>query len=196
MLLFFGLNCITLNLDGVFMNNKSKVITFSIAGVIVVLVVTLVIVVFCLSGTNREYVFIEDDIYFGMSESTLTSIKGNPAKVNSNISDTSMDEYVYTEFLNDYRTELSYIMYDSRLMEVCATIRDIDYNSALAISESIINKQESYYSGDSGYYSSEMKADGNAGFSISNGVNRGATGISFDYQYSADTLIINAIRQE
>ena len=149
------------------------------------------------NSSEKQYLFINDnDVYFDMRKSSLLDIKGEPYEINKNIGDTPFDEYVYMEKIDSYEASFSYVMNKSRLIEVSVYIENIDYDSALEISENILNKQERHYSGFSGYYRSDLETDESSEFTVSGGVISGATGLSFDYTYMSGDLIITAVCQK
>jgi len=151
----------------------------------------------CFFQQKSDYIFVgNDDCFFGMSKSSLTKKLGEPTFTNNNSYDASMDEYIYMTGIHNYKATYNFYFFKSRLIEMSLTVGDFNYDFAISMVEKIIDKQNKYYSIREGYYLSEMKTINNLNFSVSNGVDYGATGISFDYEYVNNKLTINAIRQE
>ena len=164
--------------------------------IISILCVAIIAVLLLITG-KKDFLYLSDDnIYFGMTTKLLTDKKGEPAEVTKSVSDTTMDEYTYLEVINGHSANCSYFFWGSRLIEASITIDDIDYNSALQMVEEIVSLQEKWYSNDHGYYQTKDIKETGKEFAISNGVQSGATGISFDYAYSSRTLTMNAVRQK
>ncbi len=146
---------------------------------------------------KNDYIFIgSDDYYFGMSDSDLIKELGEPKDKNLNAYDASIDEYIYSTVVEQHKATYNFYFLKSELIEMCLTIEDIDYDFAMSIVEDCMNKQKNYYSENDDYYANELETIGNTNFSVSNGVDNGATGISFDYEYSQGTLTLSAIKQE
>ena len=167
--------------------------------IVFVLSVLGVIVLICLIFLNRkkDYIFIgNNDCFFGMSKSYLTKELGEPTFINDNSYDASIDEYIYITEIDDYKATYNFHFFKSRLIEMSLIVEDVDYDFAMSMVEKCIDKQKEYYCIQEGYYLSEIETTNNSNFSVSNGINYGATGISFDYEYLNGILTINAIRQE
>ena len=166
--------------------------------VFVLLVLGIIVLIwFVFSTKKNDYIFIGNyDCFFGMSKSYLTKKLGEPTFTNNNSYDASIDEYIYITEIDDYKATYNFYFYKTRLIEMSLTVEDIDYDFAISMAKKCIEKQKKYYSIQEGYYLSEIKTTNNSKFSVSNGVNYGATGISFDYEYLNDKLTMNAIRQE
>lgn len=149
------------------------------------------------ASKTKDFIFIEiDDFYFGMSNNDLIKMIGEPQDKNLNAYDASIDEYIYSTVVEQHNATYNFYFLKSELIEMCLTIEDIDYDFALSIVEDCMNKQKNYYSENDDYYSNEIETIGDTYFSVSNGVDNGATGISFDYEYSQGTLTLSAIKQE
>ena len=146
---------------------------------------------------TKDYIFIGiDDFYFGLSDNDLIKMIGEPQDKNLNAYDASIDEYIYPTEFEQHKGSYNFYFFKSRLFEMSLTVEDIDYDFALSVVKDCMNKQKNYYSDNNGYYESEIESTDKTTFSVSNGVNYGATGISFDYKYSQGTLTLSAVKQE
>ena len=174
---------------GGFMNKKRILI--------VCIIVVLALLFIFLNNNKKEYIFIGNDkCYFGMSKVGVKRVMGKPAEKINNAHDTPFDEYVYVNKTDDGEFEYTFTFFKSRLIEMHITAEDIDYNYALDMVKDSIQKQSDSYSSNLGYYNKGMKTNEGKSFSASNGINNGATGIYFDYEYAQGSLVISAIKQE
>ena len=174
---------------------KKQYIVIIVVGA--VCAILLILALLKLNNGEKYHLFLRgDDVYFEMSQRALVHEKGKPDRIVKNVSDTPMDEYVYIEYIGERQAQCSYFMLRSKLTEVDIVIEDIDYDSALSLIQEIRNNQKAYYSEYSGFYQSEIEKGEGTTFKVSDGVNFGATGISFFFEFSSDQLKIMAIYQK
>lgn len=151
----------------------------------------------CSVNSKRDYLFIgNDNVYFGMSKKGLTKKLGKPKEINNDVYDGVFDEYVYEKNLEGKSATFSYLFLNSRLTNLDISIYDIDYDTALSITKKCMANQKKYYCTDEGFYLTEIEKAGEENFSADIGVNTGAAGISFNYEYTNGNLIIYAVNQE
>ena len=126
-----------------------------------------------------------------MTENKLKIIKGEPFKTEKNICDTNTDLFVFNEKIEGYDATVDYYFTKNKLTEVRIEIAEISYKDAL----NLVSKNKEIYSKRENYYYTENDNDNSAKFSISNGVNLGATGINYDFEYEFNKLTIIATYQ-
>lgn len=175
--------------------SKNKIFAVIIILILVIIMLLAIVINYC-AISNRDYLLIEEDgVYFGIGKRALIAIKGNPVRVNKNVVDTPMDEYVFEDEIGGYFTICSYSLYHSRLHDVSFVIEDIECEEALALSRNIIEKQKLHYSKYDGYYDAKESVDAEV-FRVSHGVETGAGGFLFEYQYASGVLTIRAFMQK
>ena len=171
--------------------------TIIVLSVLVVVVIIGVLCVVKFVPFDKEYLPIYDDtVYFGMTKIALRNLKGTPIETDEDICDTPKDLMVFEEEIEGCNAKIHYLFVNNRLMEVNAYLSDIDYNKALSITEKMLSKNADEYSKNEKYYHTDLESDGASKFKTANGLNLGATGINYDFEYDYDGLTISAVFQK
>ncbi len=162
----------------------------------VVAVILIITSLFIFIVGKKDYIFIgEERFYFGMSKVSVRCILGKPIEKVRNAHDTPFDEYEYVQKKGGQEITYTVTFGTFGLTRMYVSAAEMDYEVALSMVNESISKQRENYSSDGGYFSEQLKGTEGKTFIASNGVDDGATGIYFDYEYLYGNLSISAIKQ-
>lgn len=173
------------------MKPKARIVRAIIIVAAVVAFVSTVVLLFSLFD-QKDYLFVQDDdMYFGKLFLGLRAEKGKP--IESTVSDASPSRtYYYKEDIRGYEAWCCYEYFRFGLIKAEYIFEDIEYSSALSITEEIANNQKKYYSSYEGYHCSDMQVNEDGTFSLTLGVTTTPEIIRFIYTFDGDRLTIRA----